>query len=190
MRKIELRSFIAYKFFNSLLFGLSMGVVFTIYTPLEPSIYSIGGIALALGTLWLTRYYGKIMTLGYFFVISLLVELVALGMIGYFLLFSYSYTTAITIYFGYQLIFTFGTYLIRAETLFLSRRTILMLLDAAKQKGYLAGMFISYAFYKTAELYFGVTTKEGQVYAIYFLFLLLETIIIAYLIKSFKKVHG
>lgn len=187
MLKIDLRSFIYYKLVNSLLFGLSMGVVFIVYTPLEPSVYSLGGIALALGTIYLAKLYNKIMTLEWFYKISLFVELLALGLICYFLLFSYSYITAITIYFGYQLIFTFGTYLIRAETIFVSRRALLSLLDLAKQKGYLVGMFISYIFYKILEVFFDIHTKEEQVYLIYYLFFALELLIIFYLLKAFRR---
>ena len=40
-------AFIIYKWFNSLFLGVSIGSVFTIYEPLEPSVYSLGGIALA-----------------------------------------------------------------------------------------------------------------------------------------------
>ena len=38
--------FIRYKFFNSLFLGLSVGAIFTLYAPLEPSIYSLGGVFL------------------------------------------------------------------------------------------------------------------------------------------------
>ncbi len=40
--------FLAYKFFNSLFLGLSIGAVFTLYEPLSPAIFSAGGIGLAL----------------------------------------------------------------------------------------------------------------------------------------------
>ena len=38
--RINNRNFIKYKFFNSLFLGTSIGSIFTIYTPLEPSVYS------------------------------------------------------------------------------------------------------------------------------------------------------
>ncbi len=45
--KINYRAFISYKFFNSLFTGISVGSIFIIYTPLSPSVYSLGGIVLA-----------------------------------------------------------------------------------------------------------------------------------------------
>jgi len=42
MLKLIPQWFIRYKFFNSLSLGLSVGAIFTIYTPLEPSVYSLG----------------------------------------------------------------------------------------------------------------------------------------------------
>ena len=49
--KIRFNWFLAYKFFNSLFLGLSIGAVFTLYEPLSPAIFSAGGIGLALATL-------------------------------------------------------------------------------------------------------------------------------------------
>ena len=57
---INSKNFVIYKFLNSLFMGTSIGCIFTIYMPLEPSIYSIGGIVLALGSILIATQYAKI----------------------------------------------------------------------------------------------------------------------------------
>ncbi len=180
------REFIKYKLLNSLFLGLSVGSIFILYAPLNPSVYSLGGIVLALSMLFIAKIYSKILTINYFYKISLFVEIVVLFMLVYFLLFSYSYTTALIVYVGYQLTFTFGSYLIRAETLFLKRSTILGFVDVAKQKGYLFGMLGSYIFYKGVEYFFHLNDKQDQVYFIHFLLLGVQLFTIVYLLKAFK----
>ncbi|MEA3456152.1 MAG: hypothetical protein U9R26_06565, partial [Campylobacterota bacterium] len=129
--------FIRYKFINSLFLGLSVGAIFTIYAPLDPSVYSLGGVLLAVAMLIVARLYHRIMTTSWFFRISLFVEAVLLLAIVYFLLFPYTYQTALLVYIGYQTTFVFGSYLVRAETLLLSSDALLTRLDTAKQLGYL-----------------------------------------------------
>ena len=184
--RLNIREFIKYKLLNSLFLGLSVGSIFVLYAPLSPSIYSAGGILLALAMLVVAKFYYKILNINYFFKVSLFVEVVLLLAIAYFLLFSYSYTTAFIIYVGYQITFTFGSYLIRAETLFLKYSKPIELVDVAKQKGYLIGMFISYIFYEILERFFSIADKQTQVYLIHFLLLFAQIIIIFYLLKSFK----
>ncbi|MBT5935781.1 hypothetical protein [Sulfurimonas sp.] len=186
--KLNIREFIKYKLLNSLFLGISVGSIFILYAPLEPSVYSLGGIFLALAMLVVAKFYYKILNIDYFFKISLFIEIVLLLAISYFLLFSYSYSTAFIIYIGYQITFTFGSFLIRAETLFLKYSKPLELVDVAKQKGYLLGMLISYVFYQLLEYYFGITNKQTQVYVIHFLLLLSQVSIIYYLLKSFKRI--
>lgn len=183
--KIITREFIKYKFFNSLFLGISVGSIFTIYTPLNPSIYSFGGIILALAMLFIAKLYSKILNTYYFFRISLFVELIAFILIAYFLIFSYSYTTALFVYLGYQITFTFGSYLLRAETVILKRAKILTFLDVTKQKGYLIGMLVSFLFYKLLEYSFGITNNQDLVYYIHYLLLIVEVLTIIYLVKSF-----
>lgn len=186
-KKILIRNFLYYKLINSLFLGLSVGSIFILYTPLEPSIYSVGGIFLALGMLIVAKLYQKILTIDYFYKISLLVELIMLLLVIYFLLFSYSYITALIIYIGYQLTFVFGSYLVRAETLFLNKRLVLSKLDMFKQIGYLFGMGIAYVFYKLLES-ISITDKQIQVYDLHFLLLFVQIIVLFLLIKSFKKI--
>lgn len=185
--KLNIREFLKYKLLNSAFLGISVGSIFVLYTPLMPSVYSIGGILLALGMLFIAKFYYKILNINYFFKISLFVEFILLFVISYFLLFSYSYITALIVYTGYQLTFTFGSYLIRAETLFLKKTKPIELVDVAKQKGYLLGMLISYIFYTSLEYFFALSDKQTQVYLIHFLLLFLELLIIFYLVKSFRR---
>ena len=187
MLKIIPSWFIRYKFVNSLFLGLSVGVIFTLYAPLEPSIYSLGGVILAMGMLLVARLYHHILNAVWFFRISVLVELVLLAAMLYFLYASYTYQTALLLYIGYQVTFVFGSYLIRAETLLLHTDTLLTQLDTAKQLGYLSGMGISYLVYKLFTHY-GIDNAQEQVYDLHFLLIGIEMLVIVLIWKSFKRV--
>lgn len=184
---IDFSAFLRYKCLNSLFLGLSVGSVFTIYTPLEPSIYSLGGVALAIAMLVVARYYSVIMNRDYFFRISLGVELIVFALVLYFLIFSYSYITALMMYIGYQATFAFGSYLIRAETIFFPKRKALSGLDSAKQKGYLAGMAIAFLFLQVLEKLLHVESAQEQVYLLHLLLLACEIAIIFQLLRAFGK---
>lgn len=184
---LNIREYLKYKFLNSLFLGISVGSIFVLYTPLMPWIYSLGGILLALGMLIIAKLYYKILNINYFYKISLFIELSLLFIILYFLLFSYSYFTAIVIYSGYQVTFTFGSYLVRAETLFLKKRKSIEFVDVTKQKGYLLGMLIAYLFYMFLEKHLDISDKQTQVYDIHFILGLLQVVIIISLIKSFRR---
>jgi hypothetical protein len=181
------RAFIIYKWFNSLFLGVSIGSVFTIYEPLDPSVYSLGGIFLALVMIIVAKYYHKILNAYYFFRISILVELIVLAMLVSFLIFSYSYQTALFIYIGYQITFVFGSYLVRAETLVFNDNEVLTKIDMAKQIGYLVGMAISYLFYKGLEYYELILDKQEQVYNIHFILVAIELSVLYFLIRAFTK---
>jgi len=178
--------FIRYKFFNSLFLGVSVGAIFTLYAPLEPSIYSLGGIILALGMLGVARLYPHILNTYWFFRISLFVELVLLLAIFYFLLNQYNYQTALIMYIGYQVTFVFGSYLVRAETLLLQTDVLLTKLDTAKQLGYLCGMALSYLFYKVLSTQ-GITGNQEQIYLLHYFLIIVELIVVTLIFKSFKK---
>ncbi len=185
--KIVIRKFLWYKFLNSLFLGLSIGSIFTLYAPLNPSIYSVGGVFLAFGMLFVAKQYSKILNINAFYKISLLVEFTLLFGILYFLLFYYSYATALIVYVGYQVTFVFGSYLVRAETLFLKYKKAIELVDVAKQKGYLLGMLLSYGFYQIIEYFIGVSDNQIQVYWIHYLLLVSQTSIIIMLLASFRR---
>jgi len=185
--KILPRYYIRYKGVNSFYTGLTVGAVFTIYSALDPSIFSIGGILLAVGMLVIARYYEKILNLRSFYLISMLVELVMLFLVTWYLLFPYGYATALLVYAGYQVTFMFGAYLVRAETIFLNKKTILSWLDMAKQAGYLAGMLVSWLFYKILEKGLGLIDHSKEVYYLHWLLLLTEITVIFLLFRSFEK---
>ena len=186
MLKIIPLWFIRYKFFNSLFLGLSVGAIFTLYAPLEPSIYSLGGVVLAMGMLIVARFYHTILNANWFFKISLFVEVILLLAMLYFLYASYNYQTALILYIGYQVTFVFGSYLIRAETLLLKTDVLLTKLDTVKQLGYLLGMGLSYLFYKILTHY-GIDNNQTQVYDLHFLLIGIEIVVIILIWKSFKK---
>jgi putative membrane protein len=182
--KLVPRYFFAYKALNSLFLGLSIGSVFIIYAPLKPEVYSIGGVVLALGTLIIANLYSKILNVKWFFRISLFVELVLLLMIIVFLLTPYNYSLALLIYIGYQVLFAFGSYLVRSETLFLNKTILLTKLDSFKQLGYIAGMALSYIFYRFLEQ----KSNFEQVYDLHYILFANQIVIIYLVLKSFKKI--
>ena len=184
--KILPRNYIRYKGVNSFFMGLTVGAIFTIYAVLDPSIFSLGGIVLAVGMLVVARYYEKILNLRTFFKISLFVELVMLVLVVWYLAMPYGFATALFVYAGYQLTFMFGSYLVRAETLFLNRKQILSWLDMAKQAGYLAGMLVSWLFYKLLVWIWGIEEHARQVYYLHWLLLFTEIAIIWLLLRSFQ----
>ncbi|MCF6172596.1 MAG: hypothetical protein L3J44_02255 [Campylobacteraceae bacterium] len=186
MRTLYVRAYLYYKFLNSLFLGLSVGSIFVLYTPLQPSIYSLGGIFLALGMLVLAKFYDKIMNLEFFFYITLFVEFVVLVFVASFLILNYSYVTALLVYTGYQITFVFGSYLVRMETIALKKTQIISYADIMKQKGYLIGLVLSYLFYKLLE-YVGITSKQIQVYDLHVGLFILEIIIIIFIFRSFSK---
>ena len=83
---LVLRPYLWYKLFNSLFFGLAVGSVFVLYTPLEPSIFSLGGIGLALGLLVVAKVYEKMMNLLVFYRVTLFVEVLSFVIVVAFLI--------------------------------------------------------------------------------------------------------
>ena len=185
--ELQKKYFVSYKFLNSLFMGLSIGSIFTIYTPLEPSVYSIGGIGLALGMLLVATQYHKILTIKYFYGISLLVEIIILGVVISFLIFSYSYKIAMLVYLGYQITFVFGSYLVRGETLILRQDKLLKAVDIAKQSGYLSGLLFSYLFYEFVDYFFALADNQSQVFYLHYPLLVIEVLVILSLIFSFRR---
>ena len=186
MRAIHVRPYLCYKFLNSLFLGLSVGSIFVLYAPLQPSIFSLGGIFLAISMLIVAKFYNKIMNIDAFFYITLLVEVVVLLFVSFFLIFNYSYMTALLVYLGYQVTFIFGSYLVRMETIALKKTALISMADVIKQKGYLAGLVLSYLFYKILE-YINISDKQVQVYDLHIGLLVLEIIIIVLIFRSFSK---
>jgi hypothetical protein len=168
-------------------FGVSVGSIFVLYTPLKPSIYSLGGIVLVLGMLFVVKYYDVLMNLRAFFYATVFVESVVLIFVLAFLIFGYSYMTVLSIYIGYQLTFMLGNYLVRMETIALKKTAILSFVDAMKQKGYLLGMVVSYGFYKLLE-YLHVSDKKEQVYDLHVGLFVLQILILYFVFRAFKSI--
>ncbi len=163
--------------------GISLGVIFIIYEPLKPQIYSIGGLFLAIGTMLLAKLYSKILNIGWFYKITLFTEILMLFVVLLVLLHPYGYQMALFVYIGYQIMFIFASYLIRGETLFLYDIKLLSRLDIYKQIGYIGGMGISYLFYEAMQ----TQSHFDQVYKLHYILLVLQLFVILFVYRSFKK---
>ena len=179
--------FLAYKFFNSLFLGLSIGAVFTLYEPLSPATFSAGGVGLALATMVIATQYHRIFDPWWFFRLSLGVEvIILLGVIGV-LIYPIEQPLALFIYLGYQITFALGSYLVRCETLLVVEQRRLTQLDVTKQIAYLIGMGASWAAYLMMENHFAVVDKAAQVVAIHGPLLVVEAAVIACLVLAFSR---
>ena len=185
--KLNEKAFLIYKLFNSSFTGLSIGILFTIYNPLDPSVYSIGGIILAASMLLIAKFYEKLLNIKSFYYISLLVELMMLFTIIIFMFLQYSLASALIIYMGYQFTFIFGGYLVRAETLVAEDKELLGRIDVNKQVGYLVGLGASFLFYKALEYGFEITEATTQISILHYLLIGLQSLIILLLLRSFSK---
>lgn len=181
---IQIKQYLIYKLLNSLFLGLSVGVVMSIYAPLQPSVYSLGGIALAIGMMVLALLYEKILTIKWFAISTVLVESIMLIVVLIFILAKFDYYTALMIYIGYQATFVFGGYLVRAETIFLSDTEILKKIDILKQIGTLVGMASSYLFYKIYEQ----KSNIEQVYDMHYLLLVIQFVVLFFVVRAFRKI--
>ena len=193
--KIKNKTYIYFKFFNTLFFGISVGSYVTQYVPLKIEDFPIMGIIFSLLAIPIALLYKKIMTINYFYKISLLVEFLMLFWIIMFLIDPWSankslqnsYEIALIIYITRHITFLFGDFLGRAETIFIKKTETLSSIDVAKQIGAISGMVISVIFYKILQEKFYITENSTQVFYIHFILLFIQTIIIFLLIKSFKK---
>ena len=185
--KLKEQYFLWYKLLNSSFTGLSIGIIFTIYKPLEdPAIYSIGGIVLACGMLLIAIFYEKLLNIRGFFWISIGVELIMLITVLIFILLKTNFLSALLIYAGYQLTFIFGGYLVRAETLVAEDKKLLRNIDVSKQLGYLLGLGASFLFYKTLEYGFDVAEAKIQISILHYFLVGLQSVIILVLANSFS----
>ena len=179
--------FLTYKLFNSAFTGLSVGILFTIYNPLDPEIYSLGGIILASAMLVLAKFYEKLLNIKSFYFISVLVEACMLITVLVFLILKYSLVSALIIYILYQFTFIFGGYLVRAETLVAQNKELLAKIDINKQIGYLLGLAFSYLIYKVLENSFNISETKDQIIVLHYILLTLQFSILAFLLLSFDK---
>ena len=181
------KAFLRYKLFNSSFTGLSIGILFQIYTPLDPMIYSIGGMLLAVGMLIIAKFYEKLLNIKSFYYISLIVEMMMLATVIIFIFLKFSVVSALLIYIGYQLTFTFGGYLVRAETLVAKDKEFLGKIDFNKQLGYLAGLGVSFVFYYTLNNGFEIIDSKLQIIILHYLLIILQVLIVLFLKASFSR---
>ena len=179
--------FLTYKLFNSSFTGLSVGILFTIYNPLDPEIYSLGGIILASAMLVIAKFYEKLLNIKSFYFISVLVEACMLITVLVFLILKYSLVSALIIYILYQFTFIFGGYLVRAETLVAQNKELLAKIDINKQIGYLLGLAFSFLIYKVLENSFNISETKDQIIVLHYILLTLQFSILAFLLLSFDK---
>jgi len=179
--------FLTYKLFNSAFTGLSVGILFTIYNPLDPEIYSLGGIILASAMLVLAKFYEKLLNIKSFYFISVLVEACMLITVLVFLILKYSLVSALIIYILYQFTFIFGGYLVRAETLVAQNKELLAKIDINKQIGYLLGLAFSFLIYKVLENSFNISETKDQIIVLHYILLTLQFSILVFLFLSFDK---
>ena len=184
--KIDFRNYLHYKLLNSVFNGAVTGSVFTVYALLEPSLFSIGGIIVAIGIFVVAKLYSYFMNIRKFFEVSLLTEALTLATIAIFLILPKGYAVSMVYFWIYQIVFIFGTYLVRVESYFLNKVSLLSMIDRIKQKGYIIGLILSYLFYEALKLT-GENDAWNQVWAIYTALFFVQTAIIFYLFKAFKK---
>jgi hypothetical protein len=98
-----------------------------------------------------------------------------------------SLLSALLIYIGYQFTFTFGGYLIRAETLVANDKELLGKIDFNKQLGYLAGLGVSFVFYYTLNNGFEIIVPESQIIILHYLLIILQVLIVLFLKASFSR---
>jgi len=186
MKLVE-KNFLIYKLLNSSFTGLSVGIIFTIYEPIDLEVYSVGGMVLAGAMLVVAKFYERLLNINSFYWISLLVEAVMLFTVISFLVLGFGLTSALLIYCGYQLTFIFGGYLVRAETLVTHRKELLSKIDVNKQIGYLVGLGASFLFYKVLDMGLEIADPKVQITLLHYFLILLQSIILMLVISSFKK---
>lgn len=187
--RLNTKSFLWYKLFNSSFTGLSIGMLFTIYDPLDPLVYSVGGIFLAVAMLIIAKFYDKLLNIKSFYYISLMVELMMLFTVIIFVLLQFSLVSALLIYIGYQFTFTFGGYLVRAETLVAQDKELLGKIDISKQLGYLFGLGASFLFYETLKYGIEIIESKEQIIILNYILIVLQCFIIFFLIRSFSRIE-
>lgn len=99
--KLVIRNYLRFKFLNSLFAGSAMGTVFVIYSLLEPAIFSLGGIVLAILTLLVAKIYSRIMKIEIFFLVTVLVEIAMLVAIVAYLASDHTRNLSLFIYLCY-----------------------------------------------------------------------------------------
>ena len=116
-----------------------------------------------------------------------MVEIMMLFTLLIFIFWELSLVSALLIYIGYQFTFTFGGYLIRAETLVANDKELLGKIDFNKQLGYLVGLGASFVFYYTLKNGFEIVNSESQIMILHYLLIILQVLIVLFLQASFSR---
>ena len=116
-----------------------------------------------------------------------MVEIMMLITLLIFIFWKISLVSALLIYIGYQFTFTFGGYLVRAETLVASDKELLGKIDFNKQLGYLVGLGASFIFYYTLNNGFEIVDTISQITILHYILILLQVLIVLFLNASFSK---
>lgn len=188
--RIRIKPYIQYKFVNSIFTGLSAGAVFVIYGILEPSIFSVGGILLAIGTFWIAKYYSSLMKLRAYYWTTLATEVIILLAALLVLILPKSEFLALVYYSMLNLVFIFGTYLMRFESTYFRNSRVLTAIDSAKQIGQLVGLALSWLFYESLKLLTSPVGVEGsweQVYKLHWIIVVVQLLTFFLCLRSFKK---
>ncbi|MDR2906101.1 MAG: hypothetical protein LBU73_09125 [Helicobacteraceae bacterium] len=180
--RINTNWFLCYKTLNNLFAGLSLGAIIAIYAPLDPKIFSIGGIILAIGSMLIALIYSKIINVKCFFFVTIAVEIIVFSAALLFLINPAAVYVAGAVYFCYQLTFLFGSYLVRSETLFLSEINTLTKLDSLKQIGYLIGLATSLIYYEISD-----AEKLIEIWRLHFAMIVAQTLTIVSALKAFES---
>lgn len=188
--RIRIKPYIQYKFVNSVFTGLSAGAVFVIYGILEPSIFSVGGILLAVGTFWIAKYYSSLMKLQAYYWTTLGTEIIILLAALLVLILPKSEFLALAYYSLLNLVFIFGTYLMRFESTYFRNNRVLTAIDSAKQIGQLVGLALSWLFYESLKLLTssgGTEASWDQVYKLHWIIVAVQLLTFIFCLRSFKK---
>ncbi len=188
---VRLRPYIQYKFVNSTFTGLSTGAVFIVYGLLQPSVFSIGGLILSLGILLVSKYYSSLMRIKAYYWTTITTEVIILFAILLVLLIPKGEFLALAYYSLLNLIFVFGTYLMRFESTLFKKNKALSAIDSAKQIGNLLGLALSWMFYESLRLLAPdhSTTPDNwsQVYKLHWVLLIVQLLTLLLGLRSFSK---
>jgi hypothetical protein len=116
-----------------------------------------------------------------------MVEIMMLITVIIFIFLQFSLVSALLIYIGYQFTFTFGGYLVSAETLVANDKELLGKIDFNKQLGYLIGLGASFVFYYTLKNGFEIVDPESQIMILHYLLIILQILIVLFLKASFSR---
>jgi hypothetical protein len=189
--RIRIKPYIQYKFVNSVFTGLSAGAVFVIYGILEPSIFSVGGIVLAIGTFSIAKYYSSLMQLRAYYWTTLATEVIILVAALLILILPKSEFLALVYYSMLNLVFVFGTYLMRFESTYFKNSRVLTAIDSAKQIGQLVGLALSWLFYESLKLLKSPVGIEGswdQIHKLHWIIVAVQLLTFILCLRSFKKI--